>query len=36
MFGYWTEERYAWTPFPERRFRVKIFGFVFTLRRWDV
>jgi hypothetical protein len=36
MFDYWVEKRYGWTPFPERRLRVKIFGLVLTLWRWDV
>lgn len=33
--GLWIEERYSWTPFPERRLRLRILGITMTLWRWD-
>lgn len=36
MISIWKEERYQWTPFPERRVRVRLFWFItFTAWRWD-
>lgn len=32
----WIEERYDWTPFPERRLRVRIGCLTFTLWHWMV